>query len=258
MPTKKAPREIVISDFDDYFKKIRIHGITKALEAYVSEMGAIPKTLYRGQPEDKPLLPKLGRYAALRGEELRSTEKNLISEFERTLPSYSDLHDRLNSWDKLALAQHHFLATRLLDWSSNPLIALYFALAKRVNNRDEDNRVIWLLNTTEQESPDFEKGPFEQKRTVVFQPKDVANRIAAQQGWFTCHQIWPTTEQFGDLSQINGFNNKLTKFVIPGAERTRVECLEILDSFGINQKTVFPDIDGLSLHLNWLFLSAYE
>lgn len=258
MPTTNPPKAISIADFDDYFKKIRVHALTNALTAYVSEMGAIPKTLYRGQSEDKPLLPKLGRYTAIRGEELRNVEKRLISEFERTLPSYSDLHDRLNEWDKLALAQHHFLATRLLDWSSNPLIALYFALAKRPNNRNEDKRVVWLLNTTEQESPDFEKGPFDQQRTVVFQPKDIANRITAQQGWFTCHQIWPTTQQFGNLSEINGFNDKLTKFVIPGDDRTRIEFLEILDSFGINQRTVFPDIDGLSMHLNWLFLSAYE
>jgi hypothetical protein len=48
----------------------------------------------------------------------------------------------------VALAQHHKMPTRLLDWTENPLIAAYFAAEKATVN-DEGNLIVWAANRQE-------------------------------------------------------------------------------------------------------------
>jgi hypothetical protein len=47
-----------------------------------------------------------------------------------------------------ALAQHHRVPTRLLDWTENPFVALYWA-TESANAKEDAHIAVWALNTTD-------------------------------------------------------------------------------------------------------------
>ncbi len=142
--------------------------------------------LFRGQRRDLPLLPKLARLE-LRGE-IQNIEKLIIDEFRRTSLPLSEFKPE-NDWDLLALAQHHGLPTRLLDWTYSALAALWFTVQKPPHNKE--NGVVWILKPdVEDFRTDTEKyGPLSNRVTKIFRPKIISRRISAQAGAFTVHKI---------------------------------------------------------------------
>jgi hypothetical protein len=89
--------------------------------------------LFRGQKDSTwDLLPKIAREDFnFIGPNFLFKENELIDEFQRLSRPHINQDILLNQWDLLALAQHHGLPTRLLDWTSNPLVALYFAFVEK-------------------------------------------------------------------------------------------------------------------------------
>ncbi|MFI5098302.1 MAG: FRG domain-containing protein [Candidatus Acidiferrales bacterium] len=211
------------------------------LHAAVQRHGS-KTVIYRGVTKlTHQLTPDIGRPdISGASSTLERDEKTILRLFkERAIPYLSFKPD--TEWDWLAIARHHGLPTRLLDWSRNPLVAAYFAVEKEST---EDSLIYAYHNETyirTDKCPD----PFEMTRVGKFIPKHVSSRIIAQVGVFTIHP------KPGEA------------FESPDVERLilKAECREdlkwILYKYGIHRASLFPDLDGLAAHIKWLRTDIY-
>jgi len=210
--------------------------------------------LYRGQEKDWDLLPKIGRKNYFSSDFLL-VEKKLMQEFDRLAHPYFDSRTDLKSWDKLAIAQHHRLPTRLLDWTENPLVALWFAFAKPKNESSVDSeRVVWALHISEEDVVDGIDGdPYKMPKTVVFKPRHTTRTITAQNGWFTVHKFVPSESTFIPLNRHKQYRKRLIKYTC--SEGMRTGALSRLNRLGVNHLSLFPDLYGLCDFLEWRHFS---
>jgi hypothetical protein len=173
-------------------------------------------------------------------------------------------------WNWLALAQHHGMPTRLLDWTFSPYVALHFVTE---NPRDyHEDGAIWCVDyvRTHAQLPDSLRGLLEQEGSevfttemldeaadsldafdrlseapfaVFFEPPSLDERIVNQFALFSLMSS-PTTSLDRWLDARPGVGRRI---VIPAGLKWEVR--DKLDQANITERVLFPGLDGLS---RWL------
>jgi hypothetical protein len=205
--------------------------------------------LFRGQADNKSLIPSIGRDYDLN---IVQVERGMLNELKRRSKLYisRDLGD--NDWEWLIYAQQYGMKTRLLDWTSNPLVALWFA-CKEEDLLEKDAYVYVVTADNSMVVSYTEKGsPFEQTRTRILIPSMNNERIMAQAGYFTVHHV--VNNAFVSLDNIPELKDQVSKIVIPS--NLKKEVLKSLGYFGISYHTLFPEAEGLCRHLNWEMVTS--
>lgn len=271
--------------------------ILKILESYFEdEFGKKAFFIYRGHPSvEYKLIPSIFRKFKQEDDKHEywkyslSNENEMYMHFIKEAKLYiKNIDDNTNEGylEWMVYAQHFGVPTRLLDFTHNPLVALYFACSKEENK----DGAIWIINlmnykkfhskllkneanvnknTTRNELiyeiiSELKNGTLNcSKFPIQFIPYYLDERMSTQASSFL---LWGQDERpFEDMIEKENYINIssakngvsieyegkseefILKILIPHEKKKTI--LEELDLLGVNPKSIFPGLDGIGKYI---------
>jgi hypothetical protein len=259
-------------------------------EVRVASWTELNECLYEGSWQEE-----LGRFRsnfAFRGtgaadEDLRTslvrlggTEDDLESHLVRNFRRYASAHARIpddSIWTWLALAQHHSLPTRLLDWTHSPYVALHFATETAA--AFESDGAVWCVDyvRTNDYLPDALRELLEREASNLF-TVEMLTRAAASLADFDALAAEPfvvfceppsfderIVNQYALFSLMSSPTERLDrwladkpqlarKIVVPA--ELKLEVRDKLDQANVTERVLFPGLDGLARWLTRYYMPA--
>lgn len=250
--------------------------------------------LFRGISNEKyTLLPGIYRKIKIDdGEEPmyfcygNDTEKVIINEFKQHALQFLNKKDA-SLIDVIEFAQHHFAPTRLLDLTSNPLVALYFSCIEN----DKTDGAIWVIDSDlyylismPDRIPygatirdvlniylDNNNKSINKDMPIIYTTNYLDSRMSAQSSYFlmwgdnhkTLEEILLKNQKIKDNSNkqnnrtLNSYYDFLNrplmyKLIVKNQKKKRI--IRELDMLGINELALFPGLDGVGNYIRKKYL----
>jgi len=255
---------ITVSSWVELMEEVYRESWDQAIERFRSPY------VFRGCTEASPDLSTSLMRLTAGYKKLARLESHIIRNFRKYAHLEADAQVGRSMWNWLALAQHHGLQTRLLDWTYSPLVAMHFATADLtryhldgqvwcVNHRasarllpkslrkqaDEVGMDVFTGEMLDRVADTLEKFDHLSERdfVVFLEPPSLDARIVNQFALFSL-----VNNPAKALDRILDQHHDLAKrIVIPAGLKWEVR--DKLDQAGITERMLYPGLDGLS---RWL------
>ena len=267
--------EVTVNSWEELNRELFPHAPHKNLGRFRSHY------VYRGMSNaQRPLITSLLRLNRCPTVEanLPLIEKELLFSFQ--MYGQQQTNPGASMWYWLSVAQHHGLPTRLMDWTWSPYVAMHFATADLANGRQETGAVIWCINIAEchrylpprpldilnkavtkgfyaemmsQLAQDLEAFDHlsDEEFVVFFEPPALDERIINQYALFSLMNSpqarldeWLTARSEDRQPDQEPLYRRI---IIPADLKWEVR--DKLDGANINERVLFPGLDGLSAWL---------
>jgi hypothetical protein len=165
---------------------------------------------------------------------VRAIERQILDEFRRRARAFlSDLPTSI--WEWLTVAQHFGLPTRLLDWTENPLVALYFAVSGGPDIRDDGILYAYRHGTADLDV-ELVTDPFSTLHIELLRPPHLDRRVIVQQSIFTV-EPFDRHNSAREGSTLVWWNVSAEK---------KITITNELERIGIADGTVFPGLQSVA------------
>jgi hypothetical protein len=260
--------------------EIRVNSWTDVQEALYASSWKEPLGRFRSRfafrglsREDYSLRTSLSRLGGTPVE----LERHMLRNFRKYAQMQTVPQDSV--WNWLAVAQHHGLPTRLLDWTYSPYVALHFA-TERIDQYDVDG-VIWCVDysVTNQWLPQRLKQVLVEEGSDVFTAEMLTGAAPTLSEFdalanepFVAFLEPPSLDnriinQFALFSLLSSPDARLDRWLAerPHAFRKLVipaglkwEIRDKLDQANITERVLYPGLDGLSRWLTRYYTPKLE